>query len=130
MGGVGGADDRSTTCPSSASVSQLTSQRRTEPCARRARKVVVVRAVFTLAIIDRADKAAAAIGAGKANVGRAVVKSTTCPYTEVVASLTPVTTGITFCYAFGAQPAAVVVVAIVTRSCVAGRWYPSTVSRS
>ena len=55
--GVDGADDRSTTCPSSASVSQLTSQRRNEPCARRATRVVVVRAVFTLAKIDRADKA-------------------------------------------------------------------------
>ena len=130
VGGVDGVDDRSTTCPSSASVSQLTSQRRNEPCARTATRVGVVRAVFTLANIDRADKAAAAIGAGKASVGRAVVQSTTCPYTAGGASLTPVTTGIAFCYAFGAQPAAVVVVAIVTRFCVAGRWYRSIVSSS
>ena len=80
VGGFDGADDRRTTCPSSASLSQLTSQRRNESCARRATRVVVVRAIFTLAGIDRADKAAAASGAGKANVGRAVVKSTTCPY--------------------------------------------------
>ena len=56
-----------------------------------------MRAVFTLAEIDQAGKVAAAIGADKANVGRAVVKSTTCPYAAVVASLTPVTTGIAFC---------------------------------
>ena len=60
----------------------------------------------------------------------AVVQSTTCPYTAGGASLTPVTTGIAFCYAFGAQPAAVVVVAIVTWFCVAGRWYRSIVSSS
>ena len=127
VGDVDGVDGRSTTCPFSASVAQLSSQRRNEPCARSATRVGVVRAVFTLANIDRADKAVAGIGAAKASVGRAVVQSTTCPsttcpYAAGGASLTPVTAGIAFCYASGAQPAAVVVAAIVTRFCVAGRW--------
>ena len=90
-GGVEGAVDRSTRCPYAASVSQLMSHRRDQGRAHAVASVLVVRAILTIAQDLRAGKAAAVIGG---DVGRAVAKSTRCPYAAVVvASFTKATRG-------------------------------------
>ena len=86
--------DRSTACPYALSVSQLMSQHRDYACACTAPSVFVVRAVITLAQDLRDGKTAAVIGG---DVGRAVTKSTTCPYVAVAASFTKVTKGSASC---------------------------------